>query len=459
MPGFRPVAYGNGVDFPMSTAWRGREVDVTGYYCLGERYYDPISGQWLSYDPLWNAGDPNGQSFCGGDPVNGFDPNGKCGVNVPPNLSTTINPNVNTGTFITNPGEPTPWPSLNPNLPYTISPVNLDDQALQQNLAAWGQAVNNGTQIAGAIGTLMTGFALWNEVAAAVDLSEVDAAIATVSGGSARAVGGAGDLPVNPSTVNPTAPATASAVEETAVGETAIPKGGPRFAAGTKVSTPTGDVDIEDIKTGDTVYAYDFRNGKVVEESVEAIHQNFTYHWVKIEIDGDTIRATKSHPFWVENENRWFRAVDLKAGMEVHLQSGKVVAIRSVEVDDLDQPETTYNFEVAHQHNYFVGESCVLVHNGPSFIVTANGTVFPVPNGAVGPGPVNSGNGFSFTGGSGGNGLSPQTTGLRIMDPTPQYPNGYGVYMNSATPTAQTVNPYTGQTISRSDPFAHIPCN
>ena len=107
VPGFRPVAYGNGVDFPMSTAWRGREVDVTGYYCLGERYYDPISGQWLSYDPLWNAGDPNGQSFCGGDPVNGFDPNGKCGVNVPPNLSTTINPNVNTGTFITNPGEPT----------------------------------------------------------------------------------------------------------------------------------------------------------------------------------------------------------------------------------------------------------------------------------------------------------------------------------------------------------------
>ena len=42
---------------------------------------------------------------------------------------------------------------------------------------------------------------------------------------------------------------------------------------------------------------------------------------------------------------------------------------------------------------------------GPNFIVSKGGTVFPVPEGAAGPGPVNSGNGFSFTGGSGGNGL------------------------------------------------------
>ena len=84
------------------------------------------------------------------------------------------------------------------------------------------------------------------------------------------------------------------------MGESAIPKGGPCFAAGTKVSTPTGDVDIENIKTGDTVYAYDFDDAKVVEETVEATHQNFTYHWVEIELNGEIIRATKSHPFWVE---------------------------------------------------------------------------------------------------------------------------------------------------------------
>jgi RHS repeat-associated protein len=78
VPGYRPVAFGNGVDLAQSSAWRGRAVDVTGYYHLGLRDYDPVSGQWLSYDPMWNDRDPNGQSFCGGDPVNGFDSNGRC---------------------------------------------------------------------------------------------------------------------------------------------------------------------------------------------------------------------------------------------------------------------------------------------------------------------------------------------------------------------------------------------
>jgi RHS repeat-associated protein len=76
VPGYRPVAYGNGVDFQKSSVWRGHEVDVTGYYHLGMRDYDPVSGQWLSYDPFWNALDPNGQSYCGGDPVNFTDPDG-----------------------------------------------------------------------------------------------------------------------------------------------------------------------------------------------------------------------------------------------------------------------------------------------------------------------------------------------------------------------------------------------
>ena len=86
------------------------------------------------------------------------------------------------------------------------------------------------------------------------------------------------------------------------------------------------------------------------------------------------------------------------------------------------------------------------------FIATENGTVFVVPNGASGPGPVSTGDGFSYTGGSGGNGFSSNTTGLRLMDPVNtgpyQYPNGYGGLNN----LGQTVDPYTGRTIQRSDP-------
>jgi len=61
VPGYRAVAYGNGVDLMQSSAYRGREVDVTGYYYFHHRYLLPDSGQWSSYDPTWNDRDPNVQ--------------------------------------------------------------------------------------------------------------------------------------------------------------------------------------------------------------------------------------------------------------------------------------------------------------------------------------------------------------------------------------------------------------
>jgi RHS repeat-associated protein len=78
VPGYRPAAFANGADMAQSSAWRGREVDITGYYNVGARTYDPVAGNWLSYDPWWNIGDPDGYTFCAiGDPVNYFDPDGE----------------------------------------------------------------------------------------------------------------------------------------------------------------------------------------------------------------------------------------------------------------------------------------------------------------------------------------------------------------------------------------------
>ncbi len=93
-----------------------------------------------------------------------------------------------------------------------------------------------------------------------------------------------------------------------------------------------------------------------------------------------------------------------------------------------------------------------------NFIVHPNGDVVPIPKGAVGPTPVDSGKGFQFTGGSGGHGLDPRTTDVRIMDPVTtgkyQYPNGYVSYSNGS---GQAVNPYTGQTVGKADPWWHWP--
>lgn len=79
VPGYRPAAFGSGVDVAQASAWHGCEVDITGYYQRGHRTYDPVAGRWLSFDPLWNDADPNGFTYCGGDPVNFDDPDGLFG--------------------------------------------------------------------------------------------------------------------------------------------------------------------------------------------------------------------------------------------------------------------------------------------------------------------------------------------------------------------------------------------
>jgi RHS repeat-associated protein len=78
VPGYRPPALGNGADISLASAWRGRWADISGYYHIGKRLYDPVAGMWLSYDSAWNEKDPNYLTFCGGDPINGFDPDGRC---------------------------------------------------------------------------------------------------------------------------------------------------------------------------------------------------------------------------------------------------------------------------------------------------------------------------------------------------------------------------------------------
>ena len=100
-----------------------------------------------------------------------------------------------------------------------------------------------------------------------------------------------------------------------------------------------------------------------MEEKVENLYRHFTFHWAVVELEGEKIRATREHPFWVENE-RWCMAADLKTGMKVRLRSGEQKAVCGVTIENLEKPQMTYNLEVSNQHDYFVGMEAVLVHNG-----------------------------------------------------------------------------------------------
>ena len=75
--------------------------------------------------------------------------------------------------------------------------------------------------------------------------------------------------------------------------------------------------------------------------------------------------------------------------------------------------------------------------SGVTFIGQQSGPSIVVPRGAAGPIPAWNGKGVQYTGGSGGPGLSPKVSGLRIMEPTPPkgpspgYPSGSGSYFNA----------------------------
>lgn len=80
-----------------------------------------------------------------------------------------------------------------------------------------------------------------------------------------------------------------------------------------------------------------------------------------------------------------------------------------------------------------------------------------VPKGAVET-PTQTGKGMEYVIPRGTPEISEKVASVRIMDPVTagksQYPNGFAVYMNSS---GQTINPLTGQTIARTNPYAHIP--
>ena len=59
----------------------------------------------------------------------------------------------------------------------------------------------------------------------------------------------------------------------------------------------------------------------------------------------------------------WTKAIELRAGDKLVLQSGKILIIEQVQHESLETPATVYNFEVEDFHTYYVTDSSVLVHN------------------------------------------------------------------------------------------------
>jgi hypothetical protein len=136
-------------------------------------------------------------------------------------------------------------------------------------------------------------------------------------------------------------------------------KRGACFIAGTKVSVKKGFKNIEDVKVGDSVYAYNEQSKKSSLQKVLKTFVRSASSLVKIFVGKDTIQATPEHPFYTSNG--WMNAGKLMKGVKVLTLAGSMLAVDSVFAKDT--VATVYNFEVEKNHTYYVGENKILVHN------------------------------------------------------------------------------------------------
>jgi len=135
------------------------------------------------------------------------------------------------------------------------------------------------------------------------------------------------------------------------------------FVAGTPVATENGPKYIEDIIPGDIVYTRDFEKNVIICADVVAAGVTGVRHnLIDVEVDGEIMRSTATHPYWTANRG-WVRAADIEVDDLLVNINGDIVPVDCVQARRLEQPVPVYDIRVREHHSFFAGENCYLVHN------------------------------------------------------------------------------------------------
>ncbi|MGW7361844.1 polymorphic toxin-type HINT domain-containing protein [Streptomyces sp. NPDC054841] len=141
------------------------------------------------------------------------------------------------------------------------------------------------------------------------------------------------------------------------------------FLPGTPVLLADGrSIPIETVRTGDRVRATDPYSGvtatrRVTDTITTYDDKHFTRLTVRTGSGTALLTATDTHPFWVQGQERWVDAGEIRAGDELRDADGAAVTVLAAR--KFTQRRTTHDLTVAGIHTYYVfaGDSPVLVHN------------------------------------------------------------------------------------------------
>lgn len=137
------------------------------------------------------------------------------------------------------------------------------------------------------------------------------------------------------------------------------------FKKGVKVLTNNGYIDIDNIKVNDLVMSYNFAtNQNEYSKVIKTFeHKDINDDLYTIISGSIVIEATSMHPICVSLNNtlEFINAKDLKIGNRLVDYEGNIHEITSITCESVT--DTFYNIEVENNHNYYVTENNILVHN------------------------------------------------------------------------------------------------
>jgi hypothetical protein len=153
------------------------------------------------------------------------------------------------------------------------------------------------------------------------------------------------------------------------------------FAEGTLVTTRKGLVEIQRIQIGDMVLTLNESTGEhEYKPVIHLIHNEEMKETLLIKLsNGEVINSTPGHLIFVDDE--WTAADQVKPGGAMY-SLGEKVAVESISISRVKVG--VYNFTVEGNHNYFIGENGVLVHNISPCEKAAQKLAAMVPKSCVG---------------------------------------------------------------------------
>jgi len=134
-------------------------------------------------------------------------------------------------------------------------------------------------------------------------------------------------------------------------------KGAGCFVAGTKIYTPFGYKNIEDIKIGDSVFCFD-KDLSIKISTVENVFIHNNEKVIDVFFKDKKIRTTPNHPFLNQN-NEFIEIANFTTDDLIVDRFGERIKIDHIEI--INNDSTVYNFTV-EKYNTYIAED-IFVHN------------------------------------------------------------------------------------------------